>query len=572
MESGIYILTGSSAGDCGLPVAGGFHVGGAGPLFSRATDGSVELLFEGILTAGRTEDLSDAQSALEAYRQDGLAGLKELDGFFRLALVLGEEKRVLVVSDPLATRPLYIYRSSGSAGVAPTPGFFTECGLPMHLDRQGLYQTFRFYHPIGRRTLIEEVMRSRPLTVYEIHLDGRVDEHVPGRVAKEPDPGIDLDRAALLIKECMQTILSGILGHPLLRGRPVHLPLTAGMDSRHILGELMEQGRTPEMLHHIRIKPSEYGPVGSMARGLSIPLNEKPVGSLDLAGLTRKWVRSTAGMLHYNQLYLMGVAEELPPNGVVGFDGYLCDHFLGLNRRPGMPPDRHFSPVASRLLLADHRGLARQCRSEIDSEFGRFEGPEDFRVRMFDAFNRGVFYTGAVYPLLGERALYFGPGAHRLAFEFCRRVPEEVAAWKRARLRMFHRYFPRLASFPSEYGPPLADSDVQPYVKSSKLPQAVQYLKGLLPFNGRDPMPGTNHEWLRRVPYLRSLHRLVTGDCSLARDGHLRAGVPARIFQFHQAGGMLAYTLMSLTSAEVAYRLLVKGQSESLVADWLDGR
>lgn len=572
MESGIYILTEESGSGCNLPNIGGFHADGGGPLFSRAADGSAQLLFEGILTAGRKDGRSDAETALDAYRRDGIDGLKELEGFFRLALVLVDEKRVLVASDPMATRPLYIYRSSGTAGVAPTPRFYAECGLDLHLDRQGLYQTFRFYHPVGRRTLVKEILRSRPFTVYEIHSNGQIVELGPERIGKEPDEAIDLDRAADEIKERMEKILRGILTHPLLQGRAVHLPLTAGMDSRHILGELMEQGHTPDMLHHVLIKPNEYGPVRSMAQELSIPLNEKPVDALDLAGMTRKWIQRTAGMLHYNQLYLMGVVEEIPDNGVIGFDGYLCDHFLGLNRRPGMPPDRHFTPASSRLLFSDHGDLARQCRAEVRSEFSIFDGPEDFRVRMFDAFNRGVLYTGALYPTLGDRALYFGPGAHRLAFDFCRRAPEAVAAYKRARLRMFHRYFPRLAAFPGEYGPPLADSDVQPYVKSSRLPQAVTFLKGLLPFGGRDPSPGTNHEWLRTVPFFKDVHRRVARDCALSRDGHLRAGVPTLLSRFHQAGASMAYSLMSLVSAEVAYRVLVKREPESSVADWLEGR
>jgi len=572
MESGIYILTENSQSGCNLPNIGGFHADGGGPLFSRAAEGSLQLLFEGILTAGREAGRSDAQTALDAYRRDGINGLEELEGFFRLALVLIDEKRVLVVSDPLATRPLYIYRSPGTAGVAPIPQFFQECGLPMHLDRQGLYQTFRFYHPVGRRTLVKELLRCRPLTVYEIHTNGQIVELGPDKISKEPDEAIDLDRAADEIKERLEKILRGILSHPLLQGRFVHLPLTAGMDSRHILGELMEQGHTPQMLHHVLIRPQEYEPVRSMAGELCIPLNEKTVGALDLAGLTRKWIRRTAGMVHYNQIYLMAVTEDLPENGVIGFDGYLCDHFLGLNRRPGMPPDRHFTPASSRLLFSDHGDLARQCRAEVRSEFSMFAGPEDFRVRMFDAFSRGLMYTGAVYPVLGDRALYFGPGAHRLALDFCLRVPEEVAAFKRARLRMFHRYFPRLAAFPSEYGPPLADSDVQPYVKSSKLPLAVTFLKGLLPFNSRDPSPGTNHEWLRKIPFLKDVHRRVTRDCALARDGHLRAGVPALLFRFHQAGASLAYSLMSLLTTEVAYRVLVKQEPQNSVADWLEGR
>ena len=270
MDSGIYLLAGKPPVESDLPRVGDLQAGGGGPLFTRASSPAGQLLFEGILTGGREDGRSDAEVALDAYERDGLAGLDSLEGFYRLAVIDAQSHRAFIVSDPLATRPLYIYRSPQSAGVAPTARFFQECGLSMHLDQQGLYQTFRFYHPVGRRTLVEEVLRSRPLTVYEIHADGRVIEQGPGRIAKEPDDAIDLDRAADQIKERMEKILRGILSHPLLQGRAVHLPLTAGMDSRHILGELMKQGHTPEMLHHVRIKPNEYGPVRSIA-GRDLP-------------------------------------------------------------------------------------------------------------------------------------------------------------------------------------------------------------------------------------------------------------------------------------------------------------
>jgi len=160
VESGIHVIVGGSSAGLDLPRFGGFGVGGAGPLCSRASDPACRLVFEGVLAAGRRAERSDAEVALEAYRDRGVAGIEELDGFFRLVVVDSRERAAWIVCDPMSTRPVYLYRADGVAAAGPDPLFFRDCGLPMRLDRQGLYQTFRYYHPVGRRTLLREVTRA----------------------------------------------------------------------------------------------------------------------------------------------------------------------------------------------------------------------------------------------------------------------------------------------------------------------------------------------------------------------------------------------------------------------------
>lgn len=570
MNSGICVVAGELDGGPELPRFAGFRLDGKGALCSRASDPACRMVFEGVLTAGRQEGRSDAETALDAYRQRGVAGLEELDGFFRLVVVDSRQRLAWLVSDPLSTRPVYLYQAEGIAAAGPDPLFFRELGLPMHLDRQGLYQTVRYYHPIGRRSLLREVSRAQPRTSYRLHTDGRVEEHTRGKVTKEVDDSLDLDAAASRIKRIVQEVLEGILCHPALTGRAVQLPLTSGMDSRHILGELIEQGHPPELLWHVRIRPADYAPVEAMSRALCIPLEAPPLDALDLGSLLGKWLRRTGGMVNLHQLYLMAVGEKQSGNGVLGFDGYLCDHLLGCNRRPGLPAGRDLAPFAGRVLFSDHGRQAKTCVAEVEELFDRFEGPEDFRVRMFDAYTRGLFYTGGVYPVLGDGFACFAPGAHRKAFEFCRTVPEEVAAFKRARLRMFQRDFPHLARYPTEKSQPLTDIDVLRHGKSNSA--AVRaFVKGMLSLHRTDPSPDECHGWLRQVPFLRKLHDRVVRESSLVADRHLPAAAVSMLWKLHQAGAFFGHTMSGLASAEVAYRLLVHRESPGSILGWLTG-
>lgn len=555
-----------------------FRATASGTLSSHAATEEVYCWFDGLLTADRGEGRTDAETALNAYRKRGVEGITALEGFYNLFLVDENREIGYLLSDPLCSRPLYLYSRNGHTAAAPTPLSFAEWDLPMELSRTGLYGIFRFLHSSGRQTLIEEVERLQPGLLYRIETNGDVTSERVHSLDYDVSSDMTLDEATEWLKSSFGSVVEGVLGHPRLRDRAIHLPLTAGLDSRHILGELLDQGHPPEQIRHVYIKESEYEPVRQIADGLDLPLHSVPMEELDVPALTRRWMERSGGLVNVHQSYLLHLAEHDASEAVLGFNGYLMDWFLGIAPRDHPAPDNAVGPLWDRTytrpnmlraLFADEADLQAPVKARLEDIVESVDGPAWYRMMMGDFHQRGLHYTGVIDPMLADDALYVSPGAHRWSLEFVRTAPKEIAGERRARLEAMRRYFPELAAYPGPNGVPYAEQSMLKKLKSSPLEKVAPILKAVVTGFQTDPAPESEHEWIRQIDAFHAMHRRVVFDSALVRDGHLRARGTKGAWYLLRAGGFQAWTLMSLLTAETAYRLLVKQQSIDDVTDWL---
>lgn len=554
------------------------QVEATGALASQARKGPLRCWFDGLLTADRLEGQPDAQAALEAYRRRGIEGLTALEGFYNLCLVDERKRTTYLLSDPLCSRPLYLYRSQDGVAAAPTPLAFADWSLPMHLSRTGLYGSFRFLHSSGRSTIVEEVERLQPGLLYQLKAGGTVESRRVHSLDPNLDSSMTLDEATKWLKSSFGSVIEGILGHPRLRDRSIHLPLTAGLDSRHILGELLDQGHSPQQIRHICIKESEYEPVRQMAEGLDLFLHDVPIEELDMPALTRRWMERSGGLVNVHQSYLLHLAQHDVPEAVLGFNGYLMDWFLGISPRDYPPPGDPLAPLWNRTytrptmlkaLFEDEADLKTSMRDRLEAIVGKIDGPDWYRVIMGDFHQRGLHYTGVIDPMMADDALYVSPGAHPWSLEFMQTVPKEVGGERRARLEAMRRYFPELAQYPGPDGVPYAEKTMLKKTIGSRWEKVGPILKAVATGFRRDPAPESEHEWLRRIGSFHAMHRRAVFDSALVRDGHLRARGPKGAWYLLQVGSFQAWPLMSHLTAETAYRLLVKQQSLDDVTEWL---
>lgn len=573
---GLYLAAGHAC-----PGAAHWQINGRGLLYSRATRDRHTLYLDGLLLHRPPSASSDAEHALAVWLAEGPAGLAQLAGYFNVLVVDETEHRAFLMGDAFASRPWYLYRRAHAVAAAPTPLFFADLELPMRLDRQGLYETLRLMHTAaGAGTLIEEVVRIEPGAGYWVEADGRVQRERTRRFVQDEDASLDLDAAADWLTEIVRGGVQGTLNHAALRDRPIHLSLTAGLDSRHVLGELLAQGCPPERLRHVLITQAEARPVEAMADGLSITLDLRPVGALDYGELLARWVERSGGLLHAHQIYLLDMAQRIPAGGVVGFDGFLMDYLLGYAPHRIEVPNREAIPEALfgqsytdaamlRALVPQTERHAEVALNGLRTGAGKIEGDATFTLTMLQALNRSWKYSGAAYPLLGDDALYIAPGVHPEAIRFVERVPFEVAGHRRARVHALRRHFPDLAVYPSSKGVPYLQP--QPLQKGgTPLAAYLRRIARSLGSRGRiDPAPETEHAWLRRIPaWHRMMDRLAEDSC-LAADGVVRGTALRACWRLHRLGDYRAWTLMSLLTAEVAYRLLVLREAPEAVHAWL---
>lgn len=555
-------------------IAGRVH----GLFASEASSRRHTCWFDGLLTEEHADRPSDAHIALEAYRARGIEGLTALEGFYNLCLVDEEDEAAYLLSDPLCSRPLYMYRTDEAVAAAPTPLAFAEWDLPMHLSRTGLYGIFRFLHSSGRQTLVDEVERVQPGLLYRFDADSSVTTERVHSLDYDVAPDMTLNEATEWLKSSFGSVIRGILDHPRLDDRPIHLPLTAGLDSRHILGELLDQGHPPDRIRHVYIREDEYAPVRQIAEGFDLPLYCVPIDELDVPTLTRRWMERSGGLVNVHQSYLLHLAQHDESTATLGFNGYLMDWFLGIAPRDHPAPDNAVGPLWNRTytrpnmlraLFSDEKDLQPPVRARLESIVESVDGPAWYRMMMGDFHQRGLHYTGVIDPMLADDAMYVSPGAHPWSLEFVKTAPKDVAGERRARLEAMRRYFPALAAYPGPNGVPYADRRLLEKVKSSKFEKVLPIVKAAATGFRSDPAPESEHEWLRRIDPFHVMHRRAAFDSALVRDGHLRGWAVTGAWYLLRAGSFQAWTLMSHLTAETAYRLLVKQQSLDEVTEWL---
>ncbi len=579
---GVYLLGGadvSPSAHQGLRAEGPFLVGASGRLASEARAGGWLVVMEGLLTSPQDTEKTDAENLLAAFRENGPACGAYLDGFFT-ALVLNPERDVAcLIYDVLSARPSFLYRRGRAVAVAPTPLFFRENGLPMEIDRRGLYETIRLGHSCSDRTLIAEVTRATPASSAEIRADGGVAVRRSHTFAHREDSSVDLRRAAEMVSEVTSHTMDAVLGDPRLRDLPIEMQLTAGLDSRHILGELLQRDRPPQRFRHINIVQAELDVVRVIGERYSIPVDDPGLADLDFRSLTSRWLQRSGGLTNFHEFYQLHVCEGLPDSDILAFHGYLMDWFLGIYAKRPVPrsgdplariwnrtyKSRGFLPV----LFRDSGELAAAAHSDLRHQAERIDGPAWFKMIVLDMHHRGVKYTGAAFPMMADEVQCFAPGAHRRSLAFIETVPCSVGGEKRARLEAFRMFFPELARIPNAKGHSYTGMTTLRKSPAPVMKTVRNAVRGFASFGKVDVDPESEHCWLRRVPPLVDAHRRLAKSCLLARDGHIRELPVRAMWEMNWRGGPFGWVLMTLMTAEVAYRTLVLGQSPEDVVDWM---
>ncbi|MGM0577792.1 MAG: hypothetical protein ACQEXJ_18850 [Myxococcota bacterium] len=545
--------------------AGAFHVRADGPLARVRVDGALCLAFDGILTGEGSAESDPLEVVRRAWESGGLDGLRALEGFFNVLVVDADRGEGWLVPDRLATRPLWCYASSGRCVVAPSPTALRAHMPHTPLDPLRLYQTLRSTHPVGSGSLVRDLARTRPLSVVRVDVRGDLQERPDPVLRQRPAAGLTLPEAAERMRDVHGGILRTILDHPEVGSRPIELPLTGGLDSRHILADLLSQGRRPDRFVHVILDRADHRPVELMAERFGVPLTAPRIQDLDWASIVARWVHVTGGLVHPQQMYLIAWPPRSGPRATLGFDGYLAGFFLSFRRIWAPLRSRFYTP--RRVLdgiIADARAHEEATRRLLDLEAARFEGPPGFLERMSEVLSRGPYHTGALFGMRGGDDQVFAPGAHVRVLELFRILSGDLAADKRVRLQMFRSFYPALAAIPDSSG-----RDLWGRPSGSALPGLVERARrAALP---SERVPGSIHARIRRIPTLRRVHLRLAADCALEADGLVRRGAVRWLTRLHMIGVDLGWPLGGLLSAEVAHRIFARGEPPAQVTARLLG-
>lgn len=576
---GIILGIGVALDAPGVESQAGAQIHAQGTLLSRAENENAVVWMEGLFLDRDSRSPDDAAIALRVFSENGALAVAAMDGFYNTLIFDKARREFHLVSDAVATRPWYFYRQGSRFVAAPTPVTFAELGLPMTFNRTAAFETIRLCYTQSRHTLVNEVLRNRPCTLVTISENGEIQERFTRPLRHEPNMSLDRHRMGDQIYEMMRHSIKGIIEHPRLKDRPIHLPLTGGLDSRHILAELMDQGRMPSQIRHVNIQEKDFVPVRIIAEDLKIPTNFKTMETLDHRRLALQWAERSGGLANFHQSYLMDMVTDIPAGGTLGFDGYTMDFLLSVQTKTNLNATgnavdtvwnrRYTIDFVLNRMFPDHRSLTRESRGYMEDEAAHYHGSEWFKMGMMDLFHRSIKYTGSAFCLMGDDALFFGPGAVGKAVDFFMTANPDESLDTRARLALMKKYFPKLSSYPGKYGIPFDQYDLLIEEFPSKFKYIMGMLKGYASLMRIDPVPESEHSWIRGIPILHRMHQKVIRDSELARDGLISQTGLWTSWGLLKAGLFEGWTLMSVLSIEGAYRMLVKRQSVEDVVAWL---
>jgi len=578
---GVWLATDEPSG-----VAPRLTVRGEGVLATRAAGGGWTCVADGLL-AGARGGAADVLAAFLARGRDALRDLVTAGGQFAVVLARDDGQEALALTDAMTTRPLYLWHADGRSFLAPAPSAFVTLGLPMTLDRTTMVEVLELLHPVSGQTLAREVTRVRPGQLLRLAPGAPPVAEVLVRfvVPPEPDPPRDLEVWADRLTTIVRDGLELALGDPRLAGKPVHLPLTAGLDSRHLLGELLRLGRAPAVLHHVVLERRDYTPVVGMADALGLRLHALDVAAVDHRRAVGRWIARCAGAVNLHQWYLFALLEELAPGvpgQAVGFDGLGMDRLLGVQFVLDLPAGedpiaRLFTKAYTRprwllRLVPDAAARRAEAMERMRAVLAQIDGPPWYQMTLADTFSRLVYHSGGAVAAHGDEAIYVAPGADWRALELFLRAPRDLVGLKAARLDALRRHFPELAAFPGEDGVPVAQrTTLRRARKRRGLFARRLFGWALRGFRG-DRAPETEHAWMRQIPFWRRACTALARTSALEADGVVPPGVLAALWRKHRRGAFLGWPLFSLLTVELSHRHLVRQEPIDHVLDWMESR
>lgn len=558
---------------------GDFYVLTNGLLISTHSEGEWTAFVDGVFLDQNLQIKGEAIAALSIFIEKGLNALQDLNGFFNILIIKQDGSEFHFISDLLCSRSWYLYSTPTSLALASSPIIFSSANLPMSLNRLALFEQIRLLHTSHKRTIVNEVSRILPSYSYTYSKSG-LKKHNLKTFCQKVDNSITLEESSEKVKQLCSEVIKGITTHPKLKYFPTHLPLTGGLDSRHLLAELLEQHKTPELIHHVLIQQKDYVPVQTMCTALNLKQHVQTLEDIDTNKLLMRWMDKTGGLSNVHQYYLLSLATTTSEKSALSFNGYLMDLLMGMAVKtdqldtvsPHKPVwNRTYSSRSIRkLLMPDSNKLEKEVEALFIEELESYSGEPWFKMLMMDIHHRGLHYTGNIDTMLQEEVYSFSPAVSLNTYKYAASTPHSVAGDKKARLNSLNTYFPEISKFPGVEGVSFSEMTDRPEIIEHPFKKNLKLLvKTLKSGFSKNHVSESEHSWIRNHPDLHKIHKKLVDDSLLVADGHLKKIGLKMMWKLNEMGGYQGWALMSVFSAEVAYRLLVKNQTSQQVSDWL---
>lgn len=343
----------------------------------------------------------DAELIAHLYEDSGESCVVDLDGTFAVAIYDSRQGKLMLAVDREASRPLYFYANAERFLFAcEVKAILVDERVPRRVDEQAVIELFTFRHVLADRTLNQDV-RFLPAGYLATYQDGRAQVRPYWKPAIAEDPS-SLSSAAYADE--IIVALRRALERQMYDHRPIGEFLSGGLDSRMLAGlapplngRFHTFSRGPKDCWDVQFGARVAQRVGSQHHFLELEPDF-------LLKVGEKGVWITDGLMTVNDLYVLGVIDQVKPHVDVAFLG----NGRGSGILGGLKVDSDMLRVtsleeAAGVLLAQHSAYMPQAvQTRVFS-------------RPFYERTRGVTFD-ALRQLLGQ---YDSDSYHSLAETFC---------------------------------------------------------------------------------------------------------------------------------------------------------
>jgi len=273
----------------------------------------------------------DSEELFDRLLRAPLQTARQIQGPFLIAAYDGSDRRHVVVTDKLGSRPCY-YTETDPVQFASSTDVLLEAIDDPTLNHQGVSDMLLLGHMWGTRTLVEEIRALRPATVMEI-VDGecRTERYWQPSYEELP-PGeryLDelSDRYRQAVRRARNTMPDG-----------AGIWLSGGLDSRTTAAQLVAGEDDPTdwltAFTYDANPPTRDNPriASKIARKLGIEFEEVPLVPDAFGEHFERVIESTDGMVRWNTTLNLSASynvERPPPVMLEGMQGALLgDHLL----------------------------------------------------------------------------------------------------------------------------------------------------------------------------------------------------------------------------------------------------
>ena len=408
----------------------------------------------------------NAEAAAQLVADKGMDALRGTDGCYVACQVNRATNQILLISDPLGTRPVFYQRNGDRLAFASQAKWLASaCDMVRSLNSKEALQFLMNRYSVGYSTVFRDAQRLPP--GHEIRFDsnsGRLDVdqywdlHFETSIRSLPTAASELHETLLQSHAAIfEELNSGSDSYRLF--------LTGGMDSRGILGYAEKLGHLPALAQTWGATDAKHGSDPAIARQLA-KLAGIPFEFLEVTA--EGWVENAAQWAWAGELLSDNANSYTTPlNFFAGSDDFnfrfaiAGDQMLGAGPLPATPNQAVYNILqgAQRMAAGPLWSLLKQqSHAEMRSDFDKGvqslvercpnSHPKDLQDYLYfhTYISRWILEPGNFkYPIMSVRR----PLMTMEVVEKSRHLAPELRVDKAAYIHLLQREFPHFMKIPS---------------------------------------------------------------------------------------------------------------------------